>query len=272
MNWEREPSLAARAWRPLLRVRRDTGLWPSDALQPTVRQSVALLRLTRQGVHMAGSFFRSGRISTIALTLSLAACPITAEAQEERTSTALAKALSVGTAVTVTQWSGRKTQGHVIELSDCLLVLRAWNEPVELPIQSIKTIKRHQSKETGKTPGALSQVVRYCENASCTPGELMYMSAAVVLKAFGGAGRSTKTVYRAKRPEVAPVSCLRPPVPDSTASQGSSASSQRSFAFGSPSTDPARVAGARRGCRRETDGLCRPTERAARLTVVRVRG
>jgi hypothetical protein len=150
-------------------------------------------------VHMAGSYRRRGWLSVVALGAATAAFPLMAEAGDERSSATLSKALNPGSVVVVTQWSGTKTQGEIIEVIDCALVLRVANEPLRVPIETIKSVAQHEPRKTNRAGGAMSGVAKYCGEAGCTRGSLMYMGAAVLIKAFQGGKRPPKVVYRATR-------------------------------------------------------------------------
>lgn len=153
---------------------------------------------------MAGSNLRSGWLSVVALGAALGAFPLVAEAGDERSYVKLSKSVQPGSVVVVTHWSGTKTRGEILELSGCALVIRAADERVRVPIEAIRTVALHEPPKTAGPGGAMSGVAKYCDDAGCTRGALMYMGAAVLIKAFQGARRAPKVVYRAaRRPDAA---------------------------------------------------------------------
>jgi len=154
---------------------------------------------------MTGSNLRSGWLSVVALGVAIGALPLLAEAGDERSSVELSKSVQPGSVVVVTQWSGTKTRGEIIELTDCALVMRAADELVRVPIEAIRTVALREPPKTAGPGGAMSGVAKYCDDAGCTRGALMYMGAAVLIKAFQGVRRAPKVVYRASRRPAAAV-------------------------------------------------------------------
>jgi hypothetical protein len=154
---------------------------------------------------MTGSNLRSGWLAVVALGVAIVALPLLAEAGDERSSVELSKSVQPGSVVVVTRWSGTKTRGEIIELTDCALVLRAADELVRVPIEAIRTVALREPPTTAGPGGAMSGVAKYCDDAGCTRGALMYMGAAVLIKAFQGVRRAPKVVYRAARRPAAAV-------------------------------------------------------------------
>lgn len=149
---------------------------------------------------MAGSNRRPGWLSAVALGAAIGVLPLMAEAGDERSFARLSKSVKLGSVVVVTQWSGTKTRGEIIELTECALVVRAADELVRVPVETIRIVVLREPPKTAGPGRAMSGVAKYCDDAGCTRGTLMYMGAAVLIKAVQGARRAPKAVYRAARP------------------------------------------------------------------------
>jgi hypothetical protein len=148
---------------------------------------------------MTGSNLRSGWLSVVALAAAIGAFALMAEAGDKRSSATLSNSVQPGSVVVVTQWSGTKTRGEIIELTDCALVIRAAGELVRVPVEAIRTVALREPPKAAGPGRAMSGVAKHCDDAGCTRGALMYMGAAVLIKAFQGARRAPKVVYRAAR-------------------------------------------------------------------------
>lgn len=145
----------------------------------------------------------------LSLTLALVAGTAPAQQLDETPSTRLRKALTPGNTVDVTRWTGRKVRGQVLELTDCALVLRVSSEPVHIPFDAIRKVTRHQPRKTTRAAKMAKDVANHCDE--CSPGALVSLSVAALVKAFDGGGHASKVAYQAKQRPPTAKACVSVP-------------------------------------------------------------
>jgi hypothetical protein len=154
---------------------------------------------------MAISTWRGPTVLGFALAMQLVARPAFAECGNGSGMTgdaSLAAILKPGDAITVTPWAGAKQTGQVIAITDCSLVVRTAKQSIDMPLGSIKTVRRHQRQPVGRGAGTVLTVANECQDISCAHVALGFVGIAAVIDGFDRLVHPPKVIYRAKkRPE-----------------------------------------------------------------------
>ena len=124
-------------------------------------------------------------------------------ASEISANASLADIVKPGDAVTVTPWAGAKQTGQVIAITDCSLVVRTAKQSIDMPLASIKTLRRHQRAPTGRGAGAVLTVANECQGISCAHVALGFVGIAAGIDGFDRLVHPPRVIYRAKKPPAA---------------------------------------------------------------------
>ena len=110
----------------------------------------------------------------------------------------LADAVKPGDVITVTPWSGRKQTGQATAITDSSLVIRTAKQSIDMPLQSIKTVRRHR-RHSSEGAEALLNGANDCREISCAHATLAFVGIAAVVNRFDRLVHPPKVVYRAKK-------------------------------------------------------------------------
>jgi hypothetical protein len=114
----------------------------------------------------------------------------------------LAEVVKPGDVISVTPWSGGKHTGQATAITDCSLVIRTAKGLIDVPIETIKTVRRHQ-RAASEDAEALLNVANDCRGVSCARATLAFVGIAAVVRGFDRLVHPPKVVYRAKKKSVA---------------------------------------------------------------------
>ena len=120
----------------------------------------------------------------------------------------LAGTVKPGDAITVTPWAGAKQTGQVLAITECSLVVRTAKQSIDIPLASIKTVRRHQRQPVGRGAGTVLAVANECQDISCAHVALGFVGIAAVIDGFDRLFHPPQVVYRAKKPPA-----VRDPLP-----------------------------------------------------------
>ena len=120
----------------------------------------------------------------------------------------MADTVKPGDTITVTPWAGAKQTGQVLAITDCSLVVRTAKQSIDIPLASIKTVRRHQRQPVGRGAGTVLAVANECQDISCAHVALGFVGIAAVIDGFDRLFHPPQVVYRAKKPPAYAICCL----------------------------------------------------------------
>ena len=110
----------------------------------------------------------------------------------------LADIVKPGDVITVTAWSGRKQTGQTTAITDGSVVIRTAKQSLEMPLESVKTVRRHR-RPASEGAEALLNVANDCREISCAHAMLAFVGIAAAVQGFDRLVHPPEVVYRAKK-------------------------------------------------------------------------
>ena len=111
----------------------------------------------------------------------------------------LADVVKPGDVITVTPWSGRKQTGQATAITDGSLFIRTAKQSIDIPLQSIKTVRRHR-RLANEGADALLNGANDCREISCAHATVAFVGIAAVVHGLDRLIHPPKVVYRASSP------------------------------------------------------------------------
>lgn len=134
-----------------------------------------------------------------ALAVSLSATTSSAAASAQDETSALRNAVKPGDSVAITQWSGPKLKGEVIEITDCSLVIQRAGKTLDLPSAAIKKVRRYPTPKQNLGAKGLLAFAETCDVTDCAPTAVAVVGLAALFQGVKDLGRQSKVVYAATR-------------------------------------------------------------------------
>ncbi len=111
----------------------------------------------------------------------------------------LANRLHLGEMVWVTDWSGKKTKGTVVELSPGSLALLVDGHWREWLAEDVKRVKRPTKSQPNAVTRHTLEAAVSCEEIDCLPAALMFVGVAWLAEGIDWLIHPPKTIYRADK-------------------------------------------------------------------------
>ena len=168
---------------------------------------VAYPLFAEAGDRTGGTAAQNGRCA-----VEPASCGSSVSDEAAREAARLAQTIRAGDELSITRWTGKKLRGRAADVTACAVVLTAPGQSIEVPIASIKTVRRHFRAQPNLGARAMLDTANQCSEVSCAPAAMAFVGLAAAFQGFDTLLHPPKVVYRAAGRLAAPAAC--PAAPD----------------------------------------------------------
>lgn len=112
---------------------------------------------------------------------------------------ALMKAVQPGDVLTITPHSGPRKRGELIALTSSGLELRSDGKRFEMPIDDVKTVRRHARRKVNPGAKVFLDTANTCSEIDCSPGAFAFLGIAAAVHGIDNLTHPPKIVYRAPK-------------------------------------------------------------------------